>query len=894
MSISNTAMSRMINKDLVVNVDDDDIYVITRTGQRELLDTNKITKRIRELVNMKPKIKHINASEIMLKISSGISTNISTYDIDEYAANLSASLSLKNPYYIQIASRIAISNHQKKTKRSFIDKMRDAYLRKVNGKISPILDSSFYKFVERHQDMIEQIIDYKRDFLMDFFGFRTFQKIYSIKIDDKPIERPQDAFMRIAVALHYETDVSEERLEFVMGKIKETYLLISSKQYTQASPMYFNAGTKKPQFSSCFLLGSEDSLEGIKNTEFDIARISKWAGGIGVHINEWRGDGAIIRGTNGISNGPVPFLRMYNNTIRAFNQGGKRLGSCAVYIMPHHPNIMEFVKLKRNDGAEEHRARDLFFAVWVPDIFMERVRDNADWSTFDPNETVDLSNYYDEYGDKAYSNKYLELENLGLSKKTYKARDLWNEIFETNRQKGMPYICFSDNANRQSNQKNIGVIKSSNLCAEIYEYSDDKETAVCNLCSINLEACVEDRVLDVNDPAYDPEHVLNHEFPVNPLFNFTKLKETAKLAVYNLNQIIDRTFYPTEKTKISNMRHRPIGVGVQGQANAYMKLRFPFESESAIKLNKMIYETLLFACYTASTELSKDIYKAAVDECKNTGSYTHKVYLPPPNYGEDMITYTNYKDIPKTIGSYESMLWNGGSPAYNGKFCWELSGNSKGNANIKPSTMYDWETLRSHIQTYGMRNSLCVALMPTASTSQLLGNNECFEPFTSNIYKRKTIVGEYIIINKYLINDLHNMGIWSEDIKDYIMQLEGSIQSIEGIPDELKLLYKTSWEINQDVLVQQACDRQPFIDQGMSLNLYISNLNISHFTKLMFQAWKNGLKTGKYYIHSRPAAMPQKFTISHDKQERMKSAILANKSKAFLEPLIDVCDLCSA
>ena len=691
----------------MISNNDENIYVITRTGKKELLSTDKITSRIKNLVNMEPKIDHINAHKLMLEVSPGISNLISTYELDEYISKRAASLSLTNPYYLKFAARIAIDNHQKNTKRSFIDKMKDAYLRTdKKGDVKSLISNDFYKFIEKHQDVIEPMIDYKKDFLLDFFGFRTFQRIYSIKINDKAIERPQDAFMRVAIALHFDNDTQDK--DFIFKKIKETYNLLSNKLYTQASPMYFNAGTNNPQYSSCFLLGSNDSLEGIKETEIDMAKISKWSGGLGVHINDWRSTDVTINGTNGKSNGIVPFLRMYNNTMRAFNQGGKRLGSCAIYLMPHHPNILEFIKLKRNDGSEEERARDLFYAVWIPDIFMERVRSNGNWSTFDPHEQFDLSNVY---GDE-YTKKYLEMEKDGLSSSTFKARELWEEIYKSNLQKGMPYVCFSDNANRQSNQNNLGVIKSSNLCAEIYEFSNDKESAVCNLCSINLEACVKEA-----DGVYS-------EFPVSPKFDFIQLKNIAKTSVYNLNQIIDRNFYPTEKTKLSNERHRPIGVGVQGQANAYMKLRFPFESDDAKKLNANIYETILYGCYTESTNICKRIYTKAVKICKETGKYSHVKYLP--NYKNETIVYTDYKSIPKNIGAYDSMSWNGGSHLYNGKLCFELT-----KEKTKLSNMWDWDSLREHIKIYGMRNSLCVALMPTASTSQFLGNNECFEPILS-------------------------------------------------------------------------------------------------------------------------------------------------------------------
>lgn len=903
--------STMTTMTTMNTMDDENMYVITRSGEREELSLDKITNRIKKLINMNNKINHVNAHEIMMHVTKGIANNITTAKIDEYAANQSASLGLSNPYYLQVAIRIAADNHHKKTLNTFTDKINLMYNIKYTDSGMEMISDNFHTFVNKYSEEIESMIDYNKDFLLDFFGFRTFQRLYSFKIDGEPIERPQDGFMRVAIALHFD-NVSDPKV--LLEKIHKTYNLISSKKYTQASPMYFNAGTNHPQYASCFLLGNEDSLEGINLTGFDMAVISKWGGGIGCHINSWRSKNTLIRGTNGKSNGIVPFLKMYNSTMQAFNQGGKRLGSCAVYMMPHHPDIVDFVKLKRNDGEENTRARDLFYAVWIPDIFMERVKSNGDWSLFDPDQTTDLSNYYDGHNgsDKMYTKKYLELEDAGVASKTMKARDLWAEIYRTNLLKGMPYVCFSDNANRQSNQKNLGVIKSSNLCAEIYEYSDYDETAVCNLCSINLESCVIDLGIenadvdttDTTDTTTDTtdtnvnntDTIVDHEFPNNPAFDFNQLKQTTKVAVENLNNIIDRTFYPTDKTKRSNIRHRPIGIGVQGQVNAYIKMRYPFDSDKAATLNKQIYETMMYAAYTRSTEMSKEKYKEAVAACKLHGTYEHMKYLPAPDYGEEIVIYNDYRDIPKTIGAYASMLWNGGAPISHGVFCWELAGLTED----KLSGMWDWDSLREHCKIYGMRNSLCIALMPTASTSQLLGNNECFEPFTSNIYKRKTLAGEYIVINKYLIKDLYELGIWSDDVKGYLMELEGSIQQIDGIPDYLKALYKTAWEIDQSVLIQQSIDRQPFVDQGQSLNLYIEKLTLKEFTKLMFQAWKGNLKTGKYYLHTRPAAMAQKFTIDPNKKSSNVNVVgellrdSSVKSQRFLEPLVEVCDLCSA
>jgi ribonucleoside-diphosphate reductase alpha chain len=876
-----------------IHDDEENIYVITRTNKLELLDPIRITKRLQTLSRRRPRINHINPYELMLVVSQGLRSGITTYEIDEYAGNAAASLSLSNPYYMKLASRIVVDNHQKNTKRSLIDKMRDAYLRKdISGNISPLVSSEFYKYLESHQDLIEPMIDYNRDFLVDYFGFRTFQKLYSIKINGVVIERPQDMYMRTAIAIHMHTyDMSDDGLKKELNAIQETYDSLSLKYYTQASPTYFNAGSTHPQYSSCFLLGTDDSCEGIMKTAADTSIISKWGGGIGIHCNEWRSSGAMIRGTNGKSSGIVPFLRIYNNVMRAFNQGGKRMGSAAIYIMPHHPDIINFLKLILPGGEDIQRARDLFYAVWLPNIFMERVKSNGIWSLFDPDESVDLSNYYDEPDNKRYTNKYLELEEKKLYINQIKARDVWEAIFIANEQKGLPYICFSDHVNQMSNQKNIGIIKSSNLCSEIVEFSNSQETAVCNLCSISLSACVKDRYSEKELNLTEVNRDLNDEFPLNPWFDFYHLSTMTKLAARNLDNIIDKNFYPTKETKRSNFRHRPIGIGFQGMADAFFKMKYPFESDKAIELNKKIIETMYYSALSQSTKTCRNMYQKIYSNCKNGSEVSILSYFSD-NYDVGEISYTDPVLIPKTVYAYPSMLWNGGSPISKGIFHWELYGLKAKDL----SGMWDWESLRSHIQTYGVRNSLLIALMPTASTSQLLGNNECFEPFTSNIYKRKTLAGEFIVINKYLINDMFRLKLWNNNIKEYLMALEGSIQAIDGIPNELKVLYKTAWEIDQSVLIQQSIDRQPFIDQSQSLNLYVEDLSLDKFNKMMFQAWRGKLKTGKYYLHSRPAVMPQKFTIDPTKQKGMTKQLEIEKltrSEAFLEPLKEVCDLCS-
>ena len=861
------------------------MFVKTRTGRIEPLDTNQITKRLQTLINRTPKILHVNPYELMLEVCRGLKSGITTYQIDEYAANAAASLSISNPHYLKIAARIAIDNHQKNTIRSFVDKMRKSYLNTDDkGVIHPLLSSEFFKYVEENQDTLESIIDYNRDFLLDFFGFRTFQKTFSLQINDLPIERPQDMFMRTAITLHMNT---QDDVESELKQIKETYDLLSNKFYTHASPTYYNAGGTRPQFASCFLLGTGDSREDIMKTATDISQISKWAGGIGIHINDWRSSGMKIRSTNGRSSGIVPWLKIYQETLRGFNQGGRRPGRAAIYLMPHHPDFMKFVELVRNGGTEETRARDLFTAVWLPDIFMERVATDKIWSFFDPDICGDLSNYTGV----EYTNKYKDLEDKKMYTLQLSARKVWEAIYETNKDVGHPYVCFSDNANKIFMQKNLGILKSSNLCSEINIYSNNQEYGVCILSSIALPNFVFD--------GYSAEELampetqrrkLNNEFPVNPYFDYKKLIDVVKVVTTNLNLIIDKTYHPVVETKRSNDRHRPIGIGVQGLDDTYAKLRMPFESKEAYDVNKKIFETIYYAAVTQSSVLARKQYQTLVKKIRDEGSVTVMQHQPN-SYDLVKVTYNNDNPLPKTVGAYPSMLWNGGAPISKGIFHWELSGLNTSDL----SGMFDWESLRDHIKEFGVVNSLTVAVMPTASTSQLLGNNECVEPYTSNIYKRATTAGEYIVVKKYLINDLYNLGIWSNNVKEYLLASGGSIRYIEGIPDNLKELYPTVWEIDQTHLVQQAIDRQPFVDQAQSLNLYVPNISITKWNKLMFMAWKGGLPTGKYYLHSKPAVTPTKFTIDPSKQEEMAKLLEKNKhGTALIEPIREVCEVCSS
>lgn len=819
-------------------------YIYTRSGKHEPLSFDKITKRLLDLINIEPKIQHVNAYELTKQVCGNIINDMHTYEIDEYIANRCASISISNYNYQILASRLAMDNHQRQNPLSFCEKMTIANSRTdYKYRPSPLVNDVAYNFILQHSDWIHQTINYSRDFLIDFFGLRTLQKIYSMRINDKPIETPQDMFMRTAIALHYTSDDVDEAKMLIAS----TYNALSLKLYTQASPAYFNALGLVPQYSSCFLLGTEDSLEGIQATETAMARISKTSGGIGVHVHCWRSNGMTIRGTNGLSNGIVPFLRKYDATMLAFNQGGKRAGSAAVYLSPHHPDIMAFLQLKLPNGIEEDRARNLFYAMWIPDLFMQRVESNGIWSLFDPDQTIDLSLFYDERTDATYTNKYLALEKAKLYTRQLPARDVWAAIFESNKQKGVPYLCFSDTANRTSMQKNIGTIRSSNLCSEIFLYSDEKEHAVCNLCSVSLPS-----------------------FVTNGVFDFIKLIEIVKLCTINLNRIIDINYYPTAETELSNKRHRPIGIGVQGLADCYLKMNLAFESAEASALNKLIFETVYYAALSQSTRMCREQYIRAK---KLEPDISPKAFAYSSAYAYTHATTKIVDDAPISKGIFHFELC--------GLTVEQLSGR------------YDWETLRQHILTYGVKNSVLIALMPTASTSQLLGNNECFEPYTSNLYKRKTLAGEFIVINRWLMEDLQKLNLYNENLKDYLLACEGSVQHIDGLPVELKAKYKTAFEIDQSVLIQQAIDRQPFIDQGQSLNWFLNNATLKQFTKLSFQAWRGGLPTGKYYLHTKEASPPQKFTIDHVLQREMLAKLTAvhTPKQVVIDELI--CDLCS-
>ncbi len=750
------------------------MYVIKRDGRRESIKFDKITARIQKLCyGLNPLVDPI---PVAMKVIKGIYEGVTTRDLDNLAAETAASFTVRHPDYALLASRIAVSNLHKSTEKSFSETMKllYEYTDPVTGESASLLAEDVYQIIQKNAEILDSTIIYDRDFNYDFFGFKTLERSYLLRINGQIVERPQQMLMRVSVGIH------KDDIEAAIN----TYELMSKGYFTHATPTLFNAGTPKPQMSSCFLLTmKDDSISGIYDTLKQCAQISQSAGGIGLSIHDIRAKGSYIKGTNGASNGIVPMLRVFNDTARYVDQGGgKRKGSFAIYIEPWHADIYDFLDLKKNHGKEEQRARDLFYALWMNDLFMKRVEANADWSLFCPNEAPGLA---DTYGAE-FEELFLKYEDEGRAKKTIKAQELWFKILESQVETGTPYILYKDACNEKSNQKNLGTIKSSNLCTEIIEYTSPDEVAVCNLASIAL-----------------PRFVREGEF------DFDKLFEIAYTATKNLNRIIDRNYYPVPEARNSNMRHRPIGLGVQGLADAFILLRYPFTSPEARQLNKDIFETIYYASLTAS------------------------------------------KDLAKEDGHYETYP---GSPISQGQFQFDLWG-------VKPSDRWEWDVLKEEISKYGVRNSLLLAPMPTASTSQILGNNECFEPYTSNIYTRRVLSGEFIVVNKHLLRDLTDLGIWNDSMKNKLMAANGSIQDIEEIPDNLKELYKTVWELKMKDIIDMAADRGAYIDQSQSLNLFIENPNFGKLTSMHFYSWKKGLKTGMYYLRTKAAADAIKFTV---------------------------------
>lgn len=778
--------------------------VIKRNGDIEEVSFDKVLNRIRILSN---DLK-VDFFDIAQKVCTRIYNNVKTSELDELAAHICSSLIVENPDYGTLAARISISNHQKNTSPSFSETCYILYTNKdIHGVLNPLISDELYDIVMKNKEKINNYIDYTRDFLFDYFGFKTLERAYLIKINDKIIERPQHMIMRVAIGIHGKD----------LKDALQTYDLISKKYFTHATPTLFNSGTPRPQLSSCFLLSiNSDSVSGIYDSLKECAEISKHSGGIGIHIHDIRSKGALIKGTNGRSDGIGPMLKVFNHTARYINQAGKRNGSFAVYLEPWHADVFEFLELKKPHGNEEDRARDLFYALWVPDLFMERVKNNGKWSLMCPDQCRGLA---DCYGDK-FKELYESYESKGMFTKQIEAQQLWFKILELQIEAGVPYILYKDACNSKSNQKNLGTIKSSNLCTEIIEYSSPEEIAVCNLASICLSSFIEIK-------------------EDKPEFNFEKLHEVTMTITKNLNKVIDVNYYPLEKARRSNLKHRPIGLGVQGLADAFILMRYPFESAEAKELNTLIFETIYHAAVEQSMKIAKTRYEI-INRTSMSGETDYNLNLnefDPISGSKYPGAYSSFDGSPASLGELQFDLWN-----------------------VKPTeNRYDWEVLKKDIIKYGMRNSLLVAPMPTASTSQIMGSNECIEPITSNIYKRKTMAGEFILVNKYLVNDLVKLNLWTKDMKNRIIMLEGSIQDIPEIPVDIKELYKTVWEIKQKVLIELAADRGVYIDQSQSLNLFMADPDFQKLTSMHFYSWKLGLKTGIYYLRSKPKAKQQKF-----------------------------------
>ena len=766
--------------------------VIKRDGREEAVKFDKVTSRIHKLCYGLSEL--VDPTAVAMKVIEGIYEGVTTSELDSLAAEVAASMTVRHPDYAQLAARIAVSNLHKNTNKSFSETMTmlHEYVNPKTGKASPLIADDVMEVIKANAPLIDSSIIYDRDFSYDYFGFKTLERSYLLRTNGKIVERPQQMLMRVSLGIH------KENIEAAL----ETYDLMSKKYFTHATPTLFNSGTPKPQMSSCFLLTmSDDSIDGIYDTLKQCAKISQSAGGIGLSVHNVRATGSYIRGTNGTSNGIVPMLRVFNDTARYVDQGGgKRKGSFAVYMEPWHADIFDFLDLKKNHGKEEMRARDLFYALWVPDLFMKRVKEDKEWTLMCPNECPGL---YDSYGPE-FEALYTQYEQEGKGRKTIMARDLWLKVLEAQIETGTPYMLYKDAANIKSNQKNLGTIRSSNLCTEIMEYSAPDEIAVCNLASIALPMFVEDGKFD-------------HE----------KLFAVTMKATRNLNRIIDRNYYPVKEARNSNMRHRPIGLGVQGLADAFIQLRMPFTCDEAKELNKDIFETIYFAAV-----------KASVEEAKADGAYE------------------TYKGSPMSEGQFQFDLW--------GVDANQLSGR------------WDWEGLRKEVLEHGVRNSLLVAPMPTASTSQILGNNECFEPYTSNIYTRKVLSGEFIVVNKHLLMDLVDLGLRNEDLKNEIMRHNGSIQEIEGIPANIKELYKTVWELSMKDIIDMAADRGMFIDQSQSMNLFMQSPNKGKLTNMHMYAWEAGLKTGLYYLRTKSATDAIKFTVEKQAKSQVTPVVASD------------------
>lgn len=793
------------------------MFVLKRDGRKEPVMFDKITARVRKMCYGLNKL--VDPVKVAMRVIEGLYDGVTTSELDNLAAETAATMTVQHPDYARLAARIAVSNLHKNTKKTFSEVMTDLYnyVNPRTGKKAPLLSDETYKVIKDNAAKLDSTIIYNRDFGYDYFGFKTLERSYLLKLNGEIAERPQHMLMRVAIGIH-QNDIDEAI---------ETYELMSKKIFTHATPTLFNSGTPKPQMSSCFLLQiQDDSIDGIYDTLKQTAKISQSAGGIGLSIHNVRATGSYIRGTNGTSNGIVPMLKVYNDTARYVDQGGgKRKGSFAIYMEPWHADVFDFLDLRKNTGAEEMRARDLFYAMWIPDLFMKRVEENGEWTLMCPNECPHL---FDTYGDE-FEKLYTGYEKVGKGRKTIKARSLWEKILEAQIETGNPYMLYKDAANRKSNQKNLGTIRSSNLCTEIMEYTAKDEVAVCNLASIAIPMFVE------------------QDEKGNKFFNHQRLFNVTKKITRNLDTVIDRNYYPVKEAENSNFRHRPIGLGIQGLADAFIMLRMPFTSDEAKKLNEEIFETIYFAAVTSSMEIAK---------------------VKEP--------YSTYEGSPMSQGEFQFNMWGVSED--------DLSGR------------WDWKSLRKEVLENGVRNSLLVAPMPTASTSQILGNNEAFEPYTSNIYTRRVLSGEYIVVNKHLLEDLVELGLWNNEMKEDIMRANGSIQHIDVIPQNLKDLYKTVWEMSMKDIIDMSRQRGYFIDQSQSLNLFMQDANYSKLTSMHFYAWKSGLKTGMYYLRTKSAVNAIQFTLSNKKKqeetpltpEELKAMLIASQNNP------DDCEMCGS
>ncbi|EYC12394.1 hypothetical protein Y032_0047g1457 [Ancylostoma ceylanicum] len=787
-------------------------YVVKRDGRKETVHFDKITARIQKL-SYNLNMDYVDPVLVAMKVIGGLYKGVSTVELDNLAAETAASMTTQHPDYAILAARIAVSNLHKKTGKVFSEVMKKLYefRHPSTGEHSPMISKETYDIIMKNADRLNSAIVYDRDFSYTYFGFKTLERSYLLKINKEVAERPQHLLMRVAIGIHGED----------IDAAIETYNLMSERYFTHASPTLFNAGTKWPQLSSCFLLTmSEDSIAGIYDTLKQCALISKSAGGIGLNVHKIRATGSLIAGTNGTSNGLIPMLRVYNNTARYVDQGGnKRPGAFAIYLEPWHADIFEFVALKKNTGPEEERARDLFYALWIPDLFMKRVEKDQDWSLMCPHECPGLD---DCWGEK-FEELYTGYEAEGRYRKQVRARKLWEHIVSSQIETGTPYIVYKDACNRKSNQQNLGTIKCSNLCTEIVEYSSKDEIAVCNLGSIALSRFV----------------------TADKKFDFDKLHEVTKVLTRNLNKIIDINYYPVEEARRSNFRHRPIGLGVQGLADAFMLMRYPFTSPEARDLNRRIFEVMYHGALEASCELA-----------------------------EKLGTYETYEGCPVSKGILQFDMWN-----------------------VKPTDQCDWDTLREKIKKHGVRNSLLLAPMPTASTAQILGNNESIEPYTSNIYSRRVLSGDFQIVNPHLLKDLVELNLWDEDMKNQLIANNGSIAKIAGIPDHIKRLYQTVWELPQKEIIEMAADRGAFIDQSQSLNIHIARPSYANITSMHFYGWKKGLKTGMYYLRTKPAVNAVQFTVDKEalKAKEEKDASVQNAARQVASMTVEEegCLMCS-